>query len=197
MARRAATGTRARATSRYRLTSSNSSSRRQNSEQVSGWPRSKPSTRVGAVGSPVPGSVDSHTAASNGTSRRQVGRGFGEDGGGGVGSLDPENELVAAAGGRRVWSQARPPWLPGPAWAATPQTGGLPWPVPAIGDGTQRRAPRRWVAGERHEAKERPIVLRATTTLDDLKDELTGGLVLPGGLDDLFLAIHTIPARAT
>ena len=45
--------------------------------------------------------------------------------------------------------------------------------------------------------KERPIVLRATTTLDDLKDELTGGLVLPGDPDDLFLAIHPIPARAT
>ena len=68
---------------------------------------------------------------------------------------------------------------------------------PRSGDGTQRRAPRRWVAGERHEAKERPIVLRATTTLDDLKDELTGGLVLPVDPDDLFLAIHTIPARAT
>lgn len=40
-------------------------------------------------------------------------------------------------------------------------------------------------------------MLRATTTLDDLKDELTGGLVLPGGPDDLFLAIHPIPARAT
>jgi FAD/FMN-containing dehydrogenase len=31
-----------------------------------------------------------------------------------------------------------------------------------------------------HEPKERPIVLRATTTLDNLKEELTGGLVLPG-----------------
>ena len=40
-------------------------------------------------------------------------------------------------------------------------------------------------------------MLRATTTLDDLKDELTGGRARPGGLDDLFLAIHTIPARAT
>jgi FAD binding domain len=34
-----------------------------------------------------------------------------------------------------------------------------------------------------HEPKERPIVLRATTTLDDLKEELTGGLVLPGDPD--------------
>ena len=40
-------------------------------------------------------------------------------------------------------------------------------------------------------------MLRATTTLDDLKDELTGGLVLPVDPDDLFLAIHPIPARAT
>jgi hypothetical protein len=31
-----------------------------------------------------------------------------------------------------------------------------------------------------HEPKERPIVLRATTTLGNLKEELTGGLVLPG-----------------
>ena len=110
----------------------------------------------------------------------QAGRGFGEDGGG-VGSLDPENELVTPPpeGGGLV--TGTPAMVARPGVGRNPANGGLPWPVPAIGDGTQRRAPRRWVAGERHEAKERPIVLRATTTLDDLKDELTGGLVLPGG----------------
>jgi hypothetical protein len=64
----------------------------------------------------------------------QAGRGFGEDGGGVVGSLDPENELVTpppeggGSGHRHALHGCQARRGPQPR-----KRGGLPWPVPAIG----------------------------------------------------------------
>ena len=60
------------ARSRNRLTSSSTNSRRQFSEHWAALTPSRSSTLVGPVGSPVPGSVVTHTAASNGTIRRNL-----------------------------------------------------------------------------------------------------------------------------
>ena len=70
LARSAAAGRPSRAKSPNRLKSSTRYSRRQYSEHSAGV-TSRSSTRVGAVGSPVAGSVPTHAAASNGTSCRR------------------------------------------------------------------------------------------------------------------------------
>jgi hypothetical protein len=56
--------------SRSKVTSPHTNSRRHAHEQKSGFSSAMFSTRVGATGSPVPGSVLSQMEASNGTSPR-------------------------------------------------------------------------------------------------------------------------------